>query len=435
MLNLIAFNRWWDAGKVEDVHLKPYKRALFYDLIKGLDSRQVLLMCGLRRVGKTTLMYQMIDYLLRKGENKKNILYFSFDERIASLEEVIRSYSDFVLGKDILKRGRVYIFLDEIQKLKDWQNHLKIFYDLYPNLKFIVSGSASLAISKGARESLAGRVFEYLLPLMSFFEYLSFLGEELPPQKNLEDFSFLKELYLKKERLSPLFFSYIKNGGFIEIVKEEDDFKIREYSRSILERVIFSDIPQGFKIKEPQILMSILELVGSNPGFLLDYSKLAQVFHRDQRVISNYIFYLTYSLMTKLLYNFSVSKFASERKLKKIYLASTNFIYFFNKEKFFDAEFMGKIVESLLVVFSKSKFFWRERGDEVDVVLENRIPLEIKYSEKILKKEDLKGLLKFVRKFNSQKAIVLTADELREEKIDGIPVWFIPAWLYLLCSG
>lgn len=169
-------------------------------------------------------------------------------------------------------------------------------------------------------ESLAGRTFEYLLPLLSFSEFLSLLGEEVPEGVNLFDFSDLKELNLK-------------NGGFIEIIKEEEDFRIKEYSRSILERVVFSDIPQCFKIKEPQILRSIIEIVASNPGFLLDYSKLGEVFHKDQRTISNYIFYLFHSLLIQLLQNFSGSMFATGRKMRKIYLASTNFILFIISRK------------------------------------------------------------------------------------------------------
>jgi hypothetical protein len=430
MLNLVTFNRWWDTGKVEDIYLKPYKRPLFFSLKKFLNIRQILLIYGIRRVGKTTLLYQLIDFLLKKGIDKRDILYFSFDEKIASLEELFKNYSELVLGEDILKRKRIYIFLDEIQKLDNWKNQLKIFYDLYPNVKFIISGSASLVISKGAKESLAGRVYEFVLPLLNFSEFLKFLGEEIKIN-NIFDIRQLREIYLKKERLSPLFFSYLKNGGFIEIASEKDELKIKEYSKSILEKVIFGDIALSFKVRQPQVLRVILELVASNPGFLLDYSKLAETLSKDQRVIADYIFYLKYSLLVKVLYNFSSSRFASERKLKKIYLNSTNFIYQFYPGKFRTSEFIGKIIENLVVSFENSHFFWRKRQNEVDLVLKEDIPLEIKYKGKVTK-SDLKGVLKFVQKFNSKKAIILTKDELKIEKNSGIQFYFIPVWMYLL---
>jgi len=430
MLNLITFNRWWDTGKAEKIYLKPYKRPLFFSLEKFLYTRQILLIYGIRRVGKTTLLYQIIDFLLKKGVDKKSILYFSLDEKIASLKELFKNYSELILEEDILQEKRIYVFLDEIQKLDDWQNQLKIFYDLYPNIKFIVSGSASLVISKGAKESLAGRVYEFGLPLLNFSEYLRVLGEKIEID-NVLDLNQLREIYLKKERLSPLFFSYLKNGGFIEIAREKDDLKIKEYSKSILEKVIFGDITLSFKIKQPQLLKIILELVASNPGFLLDYSKLAETLNKDQRVIADYIFYLKHSLLVKILYNFSGSRFASERKLKKIYLASTNFIYQFYSEKFRAPEFLGKIIENLVVSFEDTEFFWRKRQSEVDLVLEKNIPVEIKYKEKVLK-SDLKNILKFAEEFNSKKAILLTRDELKTETISGLQIHFIPVWMYLL---
>ena len=433
MLNLITFNRWWDTGEVEKVYLKPYKRRLFYTIKKFLEKRQIILIYGLRRTGKTVLMYQLIDFLLKSGVDKKRILYFSFDEKIASLEELFRTYKELVLGKDILKEKRIYVFLDEIQKLENWQNQLKIFYDLYPNVKFIVSGSASLVISKGAKESLAGRVYEFVLPLLSFYEYLDFLGEKIPSVENIFNLSQLKEIYLKKERIVPLFFSYLKNGGFIEIAKEEDELEIKEYSKSILEKIIFADIPLSFKIKEPQILRAILELTASHPGFLLDYSKLAEIFKKDQRVISNYVFYLAYSLLIKLFYNFSGSRFVSERKLKKVYLGSTNFIFQFFPEKISQPEFLGKMIENLVAMFLDNNFFWKERQNEVDFVLKNNIPLEVKYKDKIEGK-DLKSIFKFSQKFGSQKAIILTKEELKKEKINHLQIYFIPVWIYLLKS-
>lgn len=433
MLNLITFNRWWDTGRVEKIYLKSYRRSLFSTLNKFLDVRQILLIYGLRRAGKTTLIYQLIEHLLKNKVNKKSILYFSFDEKTASLRELFNNYSELVLEKDILKEKKIYVFLDEIQKLDDWQNQLKIFYDLYPNVKFIVSGSASLVISKGAKESLAGRIYEFILPLLNFSEYLNLLGEKIESIKNIFNFNQLREIYLKKERVFPLFFSCLKKGGFIEIARENDDFKIREYSKSILEKVIFSDIPSNFKIREPQILKIILELIASNPGFLLDYSKLAETLNKDQRVIANYVSYLKYSLLVKILYNYSKSKFASERKLKKIYLGSSNFIYQLQLERFKDPQFLGKVIENLIISNSSNEFFWRERQNEIDLILEEDIPLEIKYKERI-QKDELRGVIRFSEKFASRKAIILTKDKLNKEKIGNLSIFYIPVWIYLLRS-
>lgn len=431
MLNLITFNRWWDTGRVEDLYLKPYQRPLFFQLKKFLDSRQILLIYGLRRTGKTTLMYQLIADLLVAGVDKKNILYFSFDESVSSLKTLFKNYQEIVLGIDFFKKEKIYVFLDEVQKLPDWRRQLKIFYDLYPNLKLIISGSASLAIIKEAKESLAGRIYDFYLPLLNFSEYLAVLGERRSRLPDIFAFEELKQVYLAKERLAPLLFSYLKKGGFIEIAQEEDEYKIREYAKSILEKIIFSDIALSFKIKQPQLLKTVIELIASNPGFLLDYSKLAAALGTDQRTAADYVFYLQHSLLIKLLYNYSGSRFVSERKLKKIYLTSTNFIYQIFPERFQEPQFLGKVIENLVVAFLPTQFFWRQRQAEIDLIWQEKIPLEIKYQKQVAK-TDLREILKFCQRFKTKRALVLTQERLEKKEIAGIEFLLIPVWLFLL---
>lgn len=123
----------------------------------------------MRRTGKTTLFYQLIQSLIEQKINPKNILYFSFDESIEELRDLINFYQENIVKKEIGKeRHKYFIFLDEIQKLKDWQNKIKAIYDLYPNIKFFISSSASLNILLDAKESLAGRIFYFNLDILSF---------------------------------------------------------------------------------------------------------------------------------------------------------------------------------------------------------------------------------------------------------------------------
>lgn len=134
--NLLKYNRHWEKG----VHYSyPKKREVFPTLIDYLDEKQIIELVGLRRVGKTTLLFQIINHLIDRHVNPLSILYFTFDEETPSIDELLTSYS-YQTQLD-LKKEKVYIFLDEIQKLPHFQNQLKVYYDLYPNLKFFISGS------------------------------------------------------------------------------------------------------------------------------------------------------------------------------------------------------------------------------------------------------------------------------------------------------
>src|SRR3989344_4759472 len=172
---LSEMNYWWKFGSIRKEFALPYKRKLFDEILKYLKLRQIIGIVGLRRVGKTTLIYQIIDYLIKNGINQKDIIYFSFDEAKNEPREILRVYEESIIKEKISNR-KIFIFFDEIQKVEDWQNKIKVFYDLYPNIKFFISGSASLDILLKAKESLAGRIFYFSADLLSFREFLEFKG-------------------------------------------------------------------------------------------------------------------------------------------------------------------------------------------------------------------------------------------------------------------
>ena len=139
-LVLEEFNHWWFKNKVDPDLTLSFKRDVFYGVNKHINDRFIIALVGLRRIGKTTLMYQLIQNLIDNSTEPTNIVFFSFDEKSVKLSEVIQSYVD-ISNKD-LRKERVYIFLDEIQKLDNWEDELKKYYDLYPKIKRFCACSA-----------------------------------------------------------------------------------------------------------------------------------------------------------------------------------------------------------------------------------------------------------------------------------------------------
>ncbi|WP_449462348.1 AAA family ATPase [Tardisphaera miroshnichenkoae] len=140
--NLSILNPWWTTGQISPTLAKPYKRKAFAEAKRlFMGYRQVVMMVGLRRVGKSTIVYQLISDLL-KTEESRRIIYFTFDVNSPDLIEILNVYAKMT-GVE-WKNEKAYVFLDELQKLPDWDSRLKVLYDSFPNLKFVVSGSASL---------------------------------------------------------------------------------------------------------------------------------------------------------------------------------------------------------------------------------------------------------------------------------------------------
>lgn len=400
----------------------PKKRDLFNDISQEIKSKQIISLIGLRRTGKTTILKQLIDYLIKSEKTKReHIIFYSFDEEQPKIKEIMNEY-ETMIGKEILDiKNKVYIFLDEIQKLKDWQNQVKYYYDNYKNIKFFISGSSSLFIRKHVQESLAGRIYEFVLEPLSFKEFLLFRGkEEMVKKKKLFRDSLKKEATAYQKR------------QFVDIVEETEE-NVSKYIKTLIEKIIYQDIPRFFPIEHEDLLLRILKIVASNPGMLSDYESLSKELGISRVTLSNYFFYLEESFLIKKMYNFSKNMITSEKKMKKFYLTTTSFFTALN-----DQTDEPKVAENLAVISTGAKFFWRTpQKYEVDIILKNEkiIPIEVKYKKTIQKKDTL-NLLRFCRKFNIKEALMITKDEENEKEINyknnKIKITFIPLWKWLL---
>ncbi len=409
---LQEYNRHWNP---DFFYGFKKKRDVFEELAQLLERKQIITIYGMRRVGKTTLMWQLIDYLIKKGVKRKNILYFTYDKEKLGIKELLEEYQK-ITGVNISKE-KVYIFLDEVQKLENWQEEVKFYYDLY-GIKFILSGSSSLFIKKGS-ESLAGRIFEIYVPILSFKEFLKF--------KNVK----IDNIEMQKEELKTLFNEYMRKG-FIEILEEEEKF-VKMYYESIINKVIFEDIPSLFDIENPDKLKALFYFVLENPGLYVNYENLASYLSLSVKTVEKYVQYLVKSNLILKTYNFRKNFIVSEKKMKRLYLTAPCFSFLSESPN------IDKIMENVAVISCESKFFYRtSRGEEVDMIVkrENEIlPIEVK-NKTTFGKKDLKSMFNFMNKNKTRCGVVLTYDYEGEEEFEWFgrknKVKFIPLWKWLL---
>jgi len=425
-MNLTKWNNWWKDGNVKK-DLVGIRREIFYEIIKYIDKKQIIAIKGQRRVGKTTLMYQIIDFLLNeKRVEKYRILYFSFDEEVYDIDEIIEQYQKEILKDRIEKFDKIYLFLDEIQKLKDFSNKIKILYDLNPNLKIFISGSSSLEIDIGYKESLAGRCIEFILKPLNFNEYLKF-------KKIVFD---EKRINIYQRDLEIELLRYVLTSGIIEVINEKsEDFLRKYFIDSILNRIIYFDIVKSYNISEPELLIKIFRIISSKPGMIINYQNLSSELGKDRRTIEKYINYLKYGMLINAIFNFSKNLSTSEKKLKKFYPSIISYPYLFNSELLNLDSILPLIYENIIVNNFDIKYFYRSPSKkEVDFIkIKNNkiIPIELKYKEKI-KNDDIDGLLYFLEKFNLVEGILLTKNLKGERKIDNKKIFYIPYIEFLL---
>jgi len=408
---LLDSNPWWGEGfKVEFKDREVYKQ-----IQKFLPLPQIISLTGLRRVGKTTLMFKIVEDYIKKGFDPKSIVYFSFDDfRNIEIRDVIKEY-ERIMEKDF-RKGKYLLLLDEIQKLNGWEDKLKRIYDSFnKNVKIIISGSESLFIKKKSKETLAGRMFEFKIEPLSFKEFLEF--------KNFSP----KPIGLYEDKLAKLFDEFVLTQGFPELVGVKDKDIIKKYIKeSIVEKVLYRDIPDLFKVKDAYVLESLLNILLEEPGQIVELSQLASDLKISRQTLSNYLSYFENSFLVKKLYNFSKNRRKVERKLKKYYPTIVSADLLFRD----DTLSKSKIFEWIIVNQIKAEFFWRDPyKNEVDIVLADKeiVPIEIKYG-----KIELESLVKFMKKFKVYKGYVISKEIEKERKINKKTVFVVPAFKFLL---
>jgi len=409
--DLERFNEWWFTGKIRSELAPPFRRRAFSRIMESLKERQVLLVTGPRRVGKTTLLYQAIEKLL-ETVTPSSILYFSFEELMVSPKAVLEFYEKKVLKKPFEEMDRVFVFFDEIQYVENWPAALKQFYDLYPNLKFWVSGSSSLLLSKEAVEKLAGRFFFLKLEPLTFSEFLELKGVKAD---RLEVFS---------RRAEAFFYDYLRKSGFPEIVDWENEARIIEYVKnSVIDRVALHDIPLMFKTRDMILMDKMIRLILSTPGNVINVNSLSRAWGESKVTISNYLKFLETSLLVRSLSNLRPSFLSSSRKLKKYYPITTSLIFSYSKENF--ERKMGTVLETYVVNALNAEYYFREGKKEIDIIIKDKELLPIEVKEHV-DEDDIAKFSRLVRYIKAKNGIMVSSSqEIKKGDVEVIPAYLV----------
>lgn len=393
---LHRFNPWWEKSyKFPGIARDEYLNTLL-DL---RDTKDVVLITGLRRVGKTTLMRQLIHNLLNTIESR-HIFYVSLDN-IALKEWSILEIVDNFKRINRLKHDEfVYLFLDEVHYKKDYELQLKNLYDS-ENAKVYASGSSSLDIIMKS-PFLTGRQRIIRISPLNFKEYMRFVG---------------KEISRADQHLYPgLAEEYLRTGGMPEYVMTRDLNTLQ----SLVYSILYRDIAGRHEIRNRENLMDILSLLAQSVGTPMSLRKISRVLGISVEVVSRT---LDLFVEANLLHLIEREGKISERKVspKKIYLADTGLFSVLTENVN-----LGAMVENLVYLSLRKRGvvrYHRTSGHEVDFVSGKRA-WEVKYRDRIEEKELTR--LKNIRGKKSR--VIITRD--KEGKEEGIQ--FQPLWRFLL---
>lgn len=316
-----------------------------------LERKEVLVLKGIRRSGKSTIVKQLILELIKNKIDKKQILYlnledynFENDLNIELFEDVLNAYKNY----SKIKKKKIYFFIDEIQKIKNWEKWIRTKYDLNENIKFIITGSSASLLSKELSTLLTGRNISFTIMPLSFTEFLEF-----SKKKKLEE--------------------YLTFGGFPEVVLENSKEKKNTLLQQYFEDIIHKDIIDRYNIRNAKELIQLARYLVSNPGSKISVNKLSKVFGISRDVIALYTGYMidAYLLHEVPFFSYSVKKKHDVTKLPKLYVLDNGLI---NVVSIKYSKNRGQMFENTVLIKLLDKYseisYWSDSNSEVDFIVD-----------------------------------------------------------------
>ncbi|MCL1668338.1 ATP-binding protein [Elizabethkingia ursingii] len=453
-------NPWWITKEIPPIYKEMSKRLyfdLFYPFVKEKEIRRAVVLMGPRRVGKTVMMFHTIDQLIAENVDSQRIFFIPIDNPIyvhLGLQDILD------LCEEALKRSNLedcYVFFDEIQYLKDWERHLKVLVDTYPNTKFIVSGSAAAALKWHSTESGAGRFTDFMLPPLTFQEFIHLKNKNHLVKPGSIEYGDKRIPYYITHNLDELnkeFIQYLNFGGYPEVVlSEKIQTDMGRYVKSdIVDKVLLRDLPSLYGIKDVQELNRFFTYIAYNTGNEFSYETMSKESGIPKETLKKYLEYLEAAFLIKVLNKVDVNAKRFKRITSfKVYLTNPSLrTALFSPIKETDGE-MGNMVETAVL----SQWMHRENLDltyarwkdgrfegEVDLVLvdDKRFKpvwgVEIKWSNRYYEMpQDLKSLIQFCNANQLHAALVTTMNKIGMKIINDLHLTFVPACLYAYNIG
>jgi predicted AAA+ superfamily ATPase len=417
---LLEWNPWLE----EDFPVSLLGIQRNYHILSYLKIEEIKILVGARRVGKSTLLYQVIKAGLN---DNKRVLYINFQDEVLSKYTLSEIYYCF-----LEKSGIDYLVLDEVQNCKEWVHFVRKMYDGKKLEQIWISGSNSKLIKKDYAEILTGRNLTISIAPLSFAEFLSF-----------HHFAFTAlPLSLEKQaHVKSLFSEFLKYGAFPAVVLRES-YKI-ELLQNYYEDFIYKDIASRYDVKASKI-KDLGIYLASNISKTFSYRNISQFLNINQQTVSDYISYLQEVYLFDIIHRFDYSLKTQHSYDKKAYIVDVGLA---GAISFSFSQNQGRILEN--IVFSelkrrKHEIYYHKEKKECDFIVKrdleiiSAIQVCSNLSLEETKQREVEGLIEAMDQYNLQEGLILTLEEENQLTIEKhgktFKIIIQPVWKWLLAT-
>lgn len=429
---MLEWNPWWRKKYV----WKGVRRDYFDKILKNLENDLIISLIGIRRSGKTQIFFETIDHLInKKNINPRQILFIKIDDlRIKnklSLELINKFIEEYKEMFELEKK--VYLFLDEVQDLKNWQQGLKTLYDLNKGtIKIFITGSNASLLKRDSSDYLTGRKFDLEIYPFSFNEFLKAHEIEI---KNKFD------IYNNKFKIRKYFNEFFIKGGFPEVVCNNLDKN--DYLKELIETIVFKDIILRYDIANSEKMLDMAKYLLTNSANPINFKKSASYLKISKDSFSDYISYFqeVFLFFRIFLYDMSIKRQLINEK--KIYAADLGFL---SSSAFNFLEKKGMWLENLVFIELKrrnNEIYYHKKKQECDFIIKKDLKIigaiqvtkELGEEKSQTREREINGLLEALNIYELKEGLILTEDEEMELKINNKLIKVLPIWKWLLIDN
>lgn len=411
---------------IRDFHLSENFDVKPRNIQPPIDTKKIITLIGVRRCGKTSIFYHMINQLIEKIEKTK-ILFLNFeDERFElnsdELDLILQAYMELYPS---YKLSECYFFFDEIQNIPNWEKFIRRMYDTISKNIFI-TGSNSKLLSSEIATSLRGRTLNFEIFPLSFKEYLSFKDIEV-------DFYSSKSLAFIKNAQE----SFLKNGSFPEILFLEEIYAnktLQEYFNVLL----YKDLAERYNITNTVALKFFLKRIISSSTKQISINKIFNELKSSgikigKNTLYEFLEYVQNIYLALTLQKYDNSLINKELGEKKIYSID---IGLNNATEFRFSDDIGKSLKNAVFLELKRKefdiYYYRTSKSECDFLVFDKntisdiIQVTFDMSDENTKSREIKGLIEACKNFDLKSGTIITFDSEDELIENGIKIKIIP---------
>lgn len=425
---LASYNRFWTTGNVET----GIGRDLLPRCLSQADTKEIVVLKGVRRCGKSTLLAQVMGALLKRGTRAQQLLRVNLEEPLFAaeasvelLEQIYRTWRERVCPD-----GKGYLFLDEIQNIPGWEGWVRGRSET-EDVKVFVTGSSAQMLSREIGTKLTGRQVSFEVYPLSLSEFLRFRGIEVHSEL---------EYIAGKTLIRHHFHEYLKYGGFPEVVLKQNDDDRKLLLKNYFEDILYRDIVTRHEIRDVANLRNLAVFLLTNNTRPTSVNKLKSNFSISQDKTENYLSAILESYLTFQLQKFSWSLKSVQRAGFKPYAIDTGLR---NRVAFSFSADAGRLVENVVhnqLRRSHEEVYFGAGGGETDFIVKEGATitrrLQVWYEEALQAEIPQRELAAFSDgQKDAGECLLLTNDLERQIDLGTTKVHCIPVVKYLLLGG